>query len=127
MSTRTHTPLPLAVILLFLAGCAAPCAQSPTPDDHPACVNAAAAPLPARSHTLDIADAESPKSSAPPMDTHDVTPHAGHAQPPPLSDARTDGALYTCPMHPEIVSKEPGRCPKCNMKLVPKEKEGGHE
>ncbi|HJX99004.1 MAG TPA: heavy metal-binding domain-containing protein, partial [Chthoniobacterales bacterium] len=27
--------------------------------------------------------------------------------------------LYTCPMHPEIVRKEPGQCPKCGMTLVP--------
>ncbi len=25
---------------------------------------------------------------------------------------------YACPMHPEVVSDEPGRCPKCGMKLV---------
>lgn len=25
---------------------------------------------------------------------------------------------YTCPMHPEIESEEPGTCPKCNMDLV---------
>lgn len=25
---------------------------------------------------------------------------------------------YTCSMHPEIVRKRPGKCPKCNMKLV---------
>ena len=28
---------------------------------------------------------------------------------------------YTCPMHPEVVSDEPGSCPKCGMTLVPKE------
>ncbi len=28
---------------------------------------------------------------------------------------------YTCPMHPEVETKEPGRCPKCGMNLVPKE------
>src|SRR5437667_8670827 len=27
--------------------------------------------------------------------------------------------LYTCPMHPEIVRAEPGKCPKCGMTLVP--------
>jgi len=25
---------------------------------------------------------------------------------------------YTCPMHPEVVSDSPGRCPKCGMSLV---------
>jgi FtsP/CotA-like multicopper oxidase with cupredoxin domain len=25
---------------------------------------------------------------------------------------------YTCPMHPEVVSDEPGKCPKCGMKLL---------
>ena len=26
--------------------------------------------------------------------------------------------VYTCPMHPEVVSDEPGSCPKCGMKLL---------
>lgn len=26
---------------------------------------------------------------------------------------------YTCPMHPEVVSDKPGKCPKCGMNLVP--------
>jgi FtsP/CotA-like multicopper oxidase with cupredoxin domain len=25
---------------------------------------------------------------------------------------------YACPMHPEIISDQPGRCPKCGMKLL---------
>ena len=35
----------------------------------------------------------------------------------PMSETgRTD---YTCPMHPEVRSNKPGKCPKCGMDLVP--------
>lgn len=27
---------------------------------------------------------------------------------------------YTCPMHAEVVSDKPGKCPKCGMALVEK-------
>ena len=30
--------------------------------------------------------------------------------------------LYTCPMHPDVISDKPGQCPKCGMTLVPVEK-----
>ncbi len=26
--------------------------------------------------------------------------------------------VYTCPMHPEVISEQPGNCPKCGMELV---------
>lgn len=39
-------------------------------------------------------------------------------------ETRQQPASYTCPMHPEIHSPEPGDCPKCGMPLV-KEKPKG--
>ena len=42
--------------------------------------------------------------------SHDEHGHGEHAAAP---------AQYTCPMHPEVVSDEPGSCPKCGMTLVP--------
>ena len=27
--------------------------------------------------------------------------------------------VYTCPMHPQVVSDDQGRCPECGMKLLP--------
>ncbi len=40
----------------------------------------------------------------------------------------TKKVIYTCPMHPEIVSDHPGKCPKCGgMDLVPQhETHGAH-
>ena len=35
--------------------------------------------------------------------------YGGEAQP---------ASSYVCPMHPEVMSSEPGTCPKCGMKLV---------
>lgn len=32
--------------------------------------------------------------------------------------------LYICSMHPEIISEQPGQCPKCGMDLVKKNNDG---
>ena len=34
-------------------------------------------------------------------------------------EAPVPGAMYTCPMHPEILQEGPGSCPKCGMALEP--------
>ena len=31
-----------------------------------------------------------------------------------------DSIVYTCTMHPDVVSDKPGKCPKCGMDLVQK-------
>jgi hypothetical protein len=42
---------------------------------------------------------------------------------PLISDTVTSGyqetVRYTCPMHPEVQSSKPRKCPKCGMKLLP--------
>src|SRR6266851_8355745 len=56
-----------------------------------------------------------------------VHPHAqatrespGHVHAKPaVASAVGPGAVYTCPMHPEIVRDAPGDCPICGMALVP--------
>ncbi len=42
---------------------------------------------------------------------HNSVSHKGHSD---------SGIIYTCPMHPEVKSKTPGRCPACGMDLIPK-------
>lgn len=37
-----------------------------------------------------------------------------------MSAPGTSDSSYTCRMHPEVLTKQPGRCPICNMKLIPK-------
>ena len=45
-----------------------------------------------------------------------------NAQEPEAKKPETEQQVvkYTCPMHPEVVQNEPGRCPKCGMDLVVK-------
>src|SRR5665213_757408 len=35
------------------------------------------------------------------------------------SEPMIEGAVYTCPMHPEIRQERPGSCPICGMALEP--------
>ena len=61
--------------------------------------------------------APKPAAAMPASHDHDHSAHAATEVP----------AQYTCPMHPEVLSSEPGSCPKCGMFLVPvEEKPKGH-
>jgi hypothetical protein len=39
-----------------------------------------------------------------------------------VQSSTTEKVLYTCPMHPEVRSDKPGKCPKCGMDLIMVEK-----
>jgi hypothetical protein len=100
--TSFHCATLLALIALA-SGCAAPAARYDVPADHAASPQAPEAPLP----TL------SAPASAGAADTGDGG-NGGH------DDAGADApAAFTCPMHPEVRSAEPGRCARCGMPLVP--------
>jgi hypothetical protein len=40
-------------------------------------------------------------------------------QQPPAATEGAAPAAYMCPMHPDVMTTEPGTCPRCNMDLVP--------
>ncbi|WP_457566139.1 efflux RND transporter periplasmic adaptor subunit [Caldithrix abyssi] len=43
------------------------------------------------------------------------------------TEQKEEVQLYTCPMHPEVITEEPGQCPKCGMDLVPVKKSAGQQ
>ena len=45
--------------------------------------------------------------------------HAHHASAAPSPKPAPPGAIYTCPMHPEVRQDNPGSCPICGMALEP--------
>jgi len=64
---------------------------------------------------------EGPKPAAPPVPakrpTSRTTPAGERA--PIRVPADAPAPIYSCPMHPEVTSDTPGRCPKCGMNLEP--------
>lgn len=60
------------------------------------------------------ASAPVPKATAPVRPAPSPTPSANAS----ASASPPAAAGYTCPMHPEVHSDHPGRCPKCGMDLV---------
>ena len=51
--------------------------------------------------------------------TADPGPFAGKTTPVPQAKPAPPGAIFTCPMHPEVRQVGPGACPKCGMALEP--------
>ena len=77
--------------------------------------SASAAPPP-RSPVKRAPPTLAPSSSTPPPPSSPPT-----AAPSP-SPAPPSATIYSCPMHPEVQSRAPGKCPKCGMDLVPRTK-----
>jgi hypothetical protein len=88
--------LTLAPVLL-LSACAPQTLHPSTNADHPANPEAAlgAQPATAAAHN-----------------------YAGHHHDEPGDTPAAPGAMYACPMHPEVTSNDPNAvCPKCGMKI----------
>lgn len=97
-------------------------------------VGLSACALGAAERVPSLSDPSNPEAPESPVPVMAVSLANGAASPPapapkggapeapaPSTDAGTPSpTVYTCPMHPEVTSPEPGRCPKCGMKLVPK-------
>lgn len=43
-----------------------------------------------------------------------------HTETPVDTSTPGSGTQYVCPMHPEVVRSAPGKCPGCDMELIPK-------
>jgi len=84
----------VALALVLLAGCAAP--SKPLALDHPA-------------------NPDAPEAVTAPMQPMLMQAASETEAGPPTSPA-----VYTCPMHPDVVSDKPGECPKCGMSLMRK-------
>jgi hypothetical protein len=133
METRTmrdklkQHQLAVAAAALLLTACVK--SELEVPDDHPGSPDAnpgQVAPSTALRKEPALAENSAPAAS----------PHAGHERhsetPAPVASEATqpqssapsqqapDTTTYVCPMHPEVVRKEPGECPICGMNLVPK-------
>lgn len=108
----------VSALLLLLAGCSA--TPPPTADraENPA------SPAATESPRAPFVPPQAAASSAAPHEHHapapEVTPMEAEQH-----EADPQTVIYTCPMHPEVRSAEPGTCPQCGMALIPVEKEPG--
>jgi len=101
----TIRSLLLALAVTLITGCGGQPSNTETPVDHPANHTAAETPTPQRSRTLQ--DQGTVPSS------------------PSSNEQKNAAVVYACPHHPEVVSNEPGVCPKCEMKLQPQKPAAG--
>lgn len=112
---RLCSYLAATFVAFHLFGCSS--SQLPSSSQHPASPDAPQAPLPPVGQALsEPAEPEAMAANSP-----DVHAHEGGGMPTVTQPAQAEqeAKSWTCPMHPEVVQSEPGKCPKCGMKLVP--------
>lgn len=51
---------------------------------------------------------------------HCLNHHMNHSE--VMDERKMESAAYACPMHPDVTSDKPGKCSKCGMDLVKKNK-----
>lgn len=113
----------LLACALFGAGCAVQ-SPSPVPSDHPASIDASSSVMPGLSQTLSTPSESSSDRS---NESMKAMPGMNHAMPSGEHPATAASGMFVCPMHAEVTSNEPGKCPKCGMALVKRaDNNGGH-
>lgn len=126
----------LALAASLPIGCAATSAEQPLTASDPASAGAAESAMPPRSQTLAMpSDASAAVSSDRPHSAHEPPARAQEAAATtepgenaalsaprftPATAPANGATIYVCPMHKDVTSDRPGKCPKCGMKLVAK-------
>jgi hypothetical protein len=126
MRTRTKSQFLVVLWMAVLpaAGCVSSELEAPAnhpghPAAHPAKLTLSRALHPDHGVQEEAADDEGPPHAGHETDTavSKPSPERSGAGSSPTTQEGT-AAIYVCPMHPEIVRKEAGKCPICGMNLV---------
>jgi heavy metal-binding protein len=72
----------------------------------------------APAHRHDTGEHDSPHDSPRGSPEHGAAEQHPAEHSLPTGAAAEDAAVYTCPMHPDVVANSPGKCPRCGMNLV---------
>jgi heavy metal-binding protein len=98
---------PIAMVTQALDG------HPPLPGEaHPGWAGLDPSPAQGHEHQHEHASGDADPARQHPAGHHPADPAAAP------DDVTEDAVVYTCPMHPDVVSDQPGKCPRCGMNLV---------